>query len=273
MRDHVDLAADVAAELGAVGVRLDTELAHRLHAERGAGGAAGRAVGEVVEQRAVEQVDVRARILPVHAHRQSVRDDRSVVPIRERRHPGLQRHQVGVVAPVDRNLLDRPAIDEVAELELRVLTSACEPVTVTASAAPTCSVSVKDDVFGHSQTDSRADDGPEAGQLRPKSVLTGRKAGEREPPMRVEVAVLASPVSVWVAVTSTPGSRAPVASTVCPTTVAEVWATPHRRHHQSCEQDHDETPTKHHGHSLTAPMPFEDSRRLPKATSGFGHLT
>src|SRR3712207_8937867 len=41
-----------------VGVGLDAELADRLHAERRAGGAAGRPVREVVLQRAVEQVDV-----------------------------------------------------------------------------------------------------------------------------------------------------------------------------------------------------------------------
>ena len=72
-----------AAEFGAVRVRLDAELADRLHAERGAGGAAGRAVGEVVLQRAVEQIDVRARVLAVDAHPQAVRDDRAAVAVRE----------------------------------------------------------------------------------------------------------------------------------------------------------------------------------------------
>ena len=75
-RDRVDLAADVPAELRAVAVGLDAELAHRFHPERGAGGAARRAVGEVVQQRAVEQIHVGARVLPVHAHREPVRDDR-----------------------------------------------------------------------------------------------------------------------------------------------------------------------------------------------------
>ena len=68
LRDGVDLPAGVAAELGAVGVGLDAELADGLDAEHGAGGAPRRAVGEVVLRRAVEQVDVRARVLPVDAH-------------------------------------------------------------------------------------------------------------------------------------------------------------------------------------------------------------
>src|SRR5678815_206006 len=62
-RDCVDLAADVPAELRTVTVRLDAELADGFHPERRPGGAAGRTVGEIVQQRAVEQVDVRARIL------------------------------------------------------------------------------------------------------------------------------------------------------------------------------------------------------------------
>ena len=50
---------------------------------------------------------------------------------------------------------------------------------------------------------------------------------------------MASPVSIWVAVTSTPGSRAPVASSVWPTTVADVWAQSHGWHQHRSKQDHD----------------------------------
>ena len=112
----VDLPARVAAELGAVGVRLDPELANRLHAERRAGGAAGRAVGEVVLQRAVEQVHVRARILTVDAHAEPVRDDRAAVAMRKGQHARLQQREVGVVAAVERQLLDRVGPDEITEL-------------------------------------------------------------------------------------------------------------------------------------------------------------
>ena len=67
LRDGVDLPAEVAPVLGAVGVGLDAELADGLKAERRSGGAPRGAVGEVVLRRAVEQVDVRARVLPVDA--------------------------------------------------------------------------------------------------------------------------------------------------------------------------------------------------------------
>ena len=107
LRQHVDLAAGVAAELGTVGVGLDAELADRLHAERGARRAAGRPVREVVLQRAVEQVDVRSRILTVDAHAEPVRDDRAAVAMRKREHARLQQRQVGVVAAVQRQSLDR----------------------------------------------------------------------------------------------------------------------------------------------------------------------
>ena len=113
---HVDLPARVAAELGAVGVRLDAELANRLGAERRAGGAARRPVREVVLQRAVEQVDVRARILSVHAHAEAVRHDRAAVAMRIGEHAGLQQREVGVVAAVERQLIDRLRPDEVAQL-------------------------------------------------------------------------------------------------------------------------------------------------------------
>ena len=114
--DDVDLAAGGAAVLGAVAVRGEAELADRLHPQRGAGGAAGGAVGEVVLQRAIEQVDVGARILTVDAHRQAVRHDRAVVAVRERVDRRQQLHQVGVVAAVDRDLLDGPLVGQVAEL-------------------------------------------------------------------------------------------------------------------------------------------------------------
>jgi hypothetical protein len=116
LRDHVDLAAGVAAELGRVGVGLDAELAHRLGAERRARRAARRAVREVVQQRAVEQVHVRARVLAVDAGREAVRHDRAAVAVREAQHPGLQEHEVGVVAPVERQVGDRLLAHEVAEL-------------------------------------------------------------------------------------------------------------------------------------------------------------
>jgi hypothetical protein len=111
-RDRVDLAADVPAELRAVAVGLDTELPHGFHPERGAGGAAGRAIREVVQQGAVEQVDVRARILPVHAHREAVRDDRSVVAMWKHRDTGLQSHEVGEVPAVDGQPIDGAAIHQ-----------------------------------------------------------------------------------------------------------------------------------------------------------------
>ena len=114
--DDVDLAAGGAAVLGAVAVRGEAELADRLHPQRRAGGAAGRAVGEVVLQRAVEQVDVGARVLAIDAHRQAVRHHRAVVAVRERVDRRQQLHQVGVVAAVDRNLLDGPLVGQVAEL-------------------------------------------------------------------------------------------------------------------------------------------------------------
>ena len=114
--DDVDLAAGGAAVLGAVAVRGEPELADRLHPQRGAGGAAGGAVGEVVLQRAVEQVDVGARVLAIDAHRQAVRHHRAVVAVRKRVDRRQQLHQVGVVAAVDRDLLDGPLVGQVAEL-------------------------------------------------------------------------------------------------------------------------------------------------------------
>jgi hypothetical protein len=112
----VDLPAGAAPVLGAVAVRGDAELADGLHAEGRAGGAAGRAVGEVVLQRAVEEVGVGARVLTVDAHRQPVGHDRAVVAIGEHRDAGEELHQVGVVAAVDRDLLDGPLVGQIAEV-------------------------------------------------------------------------------------------------------------------------------------------------------------
>ncbi len=114
-RDRIDLAANVPAELRAVAVGLDAELAHGLHPERGPGSAAGRSIGEIVQQRAVEQVDVRPRVLPVHAHGEAVRDDRAVVPMWKHGDPRLQRNEVGEVAAVDGQSIDRTAIHQKAQ--------------------------------------------------------------------------------------------------------------------------------------------------------------
>ena len=114
--DDVDLPAAHAAELGAVGVGLDAELLDGFGAERRAGGAARGAVGHVVEQGAVEQVHVGARVLPVHAHAEAVRHHRPAVAMRIRRDAGLQERQVGVVAAVQRQLFDRAFVDQVTEL-------------------------------------------------------------------------------------------------------------------------------------------------------------
>ena len=113
---HVDLPARVAAELGAVGVRLDAELANRLGAERRSRGTAGRPVREIVLQRAVEQVDVRARILSVHAHGQPVRHHGAAVAMRIGEDAGLEQREVRVVAAVERQLIDRFRPDEKTEL-------------------------------------------------------------------------------------------------------------------------------------------------------------
>jgi hypothetical protein len=112
----VDLPAGVAAELGAVGVGLDAELADGLGAEGGAGGAARGTVGEVVERRAVEQVHVRPRVLAVDAHGEAVGDHRAPVAVRVGDDPRLQEREVGVVAAVQREVADRVLVHEIAEL-------------------------------------------------------------------------------------------------------------------------------------------------------------
>jgi hypothetical protein len=59
--DGVDLPADRAAELRAVGIGFHAELANVSIPSAVPGGAARRAVREVVEQGAVQQIDVGAR--------------------------------------------------------------------------------------------------------------------------------------------------------------------------------------------------------------------
>ncbi len=105
--EHVDLAAGFPAELGAIGVGLDAKLSDALHAERRSSGAAGGSVREIVLQRAIEQVDVRARVLTVHAHPQAMRHDRAAVPVRIGEHARLQERKIGVVASVERQRFDR----------------------------------------------------------------------------------------------------------------------------------------------------------------------
>ncbi len=145
----------------------------------------GRAVREVVEQRAVEQVDVRARILPVDAHRQPVRDDRSVVPIRKGRHRGLERHQVRVVAPVDRDLLDRPAVDEVAELRTSRIHQRLGSRDGHRLGRADLQRQGQRRLFGHTQPNAGTDDGPKSGELGAESVVAGRQPGERESALHV----------------------------------------------------------------------------------------
>ena len=116
LRDDVDLPARAPPELGAVGVRLDAELAHGLRAEGGPGRAPRRAVREVVHERAVEEVHVRARVLAVDARGQAVGDHRPPLAIREGDDPGLQEGEVGVVAAVQGKVANRLRRDEVAEL-------------------------------------------------------------------------------------------------------------------------------------------------------------
>ena len=87
--------------------------------ERRARGAARRAVREVVLQRAVEQVDVRAIVLPVDAHAEAVRHDRAAVARRVRQHARLQQREVGEVAAVERQRLDRLLADQEAQLRRR----------------------------------------------------------------------------------------------------------------------------------------------------------
>ena len=95
---------------------MRAETPDRLHPECGSGGAARRAVGEVVLQRAVQQVGVGSWVLAVHAHREPVRDHRAIVAVRKHVHSRVQLHQVGVVASIDRKVFDRPLIGQEAEL-------------------------------------------------------------------------------------------------------------------------------------------------------------
>ena len=119
LRQDIDLTAGDAPELRAVGICLDAKLAHGLHSQGGAGSAPCRAVGEVVLQRTVEQVDVRARVLPVDADAEPVRHHRAAIAMRIREHARLQQSEVRVVAAVERQRLDRLGGNEVAELRPR----------------------------------------------------------------------------------------------------------------------------------------------------------
>ena len=123
--EHADLAAGAAAELGAVGVGFDAEFANRIEAERRAGGAARGSVREVVLQGAVEQVDVRPRVLPVDRHAHAVCDDRPAVAMREGEHPGLQHREIGVIAAVQRDLFDLLRRHQVAQLRARGVDDWC----------------------------------------------------------------------------------------------------------------------------------------------------
>ncbi len=182
--DGVDLAAGVAAELGAVGVGLDAELADRLDAERGAGGAARRAVGEVVLDGAVEQVDVRPRILSVHAHPQAVRDHRAAVAVRIRQHPRLEERQVGVVAPVERQLLDGGGADQVAQLGARrVDDRGFAGDGHLFGQAADLERDVLDQRLRHAQLDLAAHVRLEAGQLGAQLVGAGRQDGNDVAPL------------------------------------------------------------------------------------------
>ena len=248
-RDDIDLAADIAPEFRAVGVRLDPEFLHRLHAERRAGRAPGRAVREVVEQRAVEQVDVRARILPVDAHGQPVRDDRSVVPIGKGRHRGLEGHQVRVVAPVDRDLLDRPAVDEVTELRTSGIHERLGSRDGHRLGRADLQRQGQRRLFGHTEPNAGTDDGPKSGELGAESVVAGRQPGERE-----------SALHVGRGRSSQPGLRLgrghQDAREPRPSRVDRLAHNRRRRlgpayswpqHRQ--QKAHDNAPTKHHGHS------------------------
>jgi hypothetical protein len=176
--EHVDLAAGIAAELGAVGVRLDAELTDRLGAKRGAGGAAGRSVGEVVLDRPVEQVDVRPRILAVDAHAEAVRDDRSAVAVRVGEDAGLEQREVGVVAAVQRQLFDRLRADQVAELAARrVDRGGVARDRDLFAQAPHFERDVQDHRLRDGQPDVTTDVRLEARQLGAHFVGAGRKPG------------------------------------------------------------------------------------------------
>src|SRR5439155_6845145 len=64
---HINLPARIASELGTIGVRLHAKLAHGFQAKHGSGRTTRGTIGEIIHRRAVEQVDVRAIVLPVHA--------------------------------------------------------------------------------------------------------------------------------------------------------------------------------------------------------------
>ena len=99
-----------------VRVGLDAELPHRLHAERGAGGASRRTVGEIVLQCAVEEVHVGSGVLTVDADAEPVSDDRPAVPVRIGQHSRLQQREIRVVAPVERKGRDCVGPDEIAQI-------------------------------------------------------------------------------------------------------------------------------------------------------------
>ena len=224
--EHVDLPAVVAAELGAVGVRLDAELADHLHAERRAGGAARRPVGEVVLQRAVEQVDVRTVVLAVDAHAEAMGDDRSAVARRIRQHARLQERQVGEVAAVERQHLDGLRVDQVAQLAgLRVDRSRASNYGDFLIDAAHGHDERHGRCPGHAHLQSLANDGLKSGEFRAQVVGAGRAAPRtRTGRPRPDTAVRTRPVSGCRSVRFDPGTTAPDASSTAPVNVAVVCA-------------------------------------------------
>ena len=65
--DGVDLRAIIASELRRIRVHLNSEFAYGCGSQRSVRRAARRAVREVVLQRSIQQVNIRANILPVNA--------------------------------------------------------------------------------------------------------------------------------------------------------------------------------------------------------------
>ena len=146
------------------------------------GGAARRAVGEVVQERAVEEIDVGPIVLTVDAHPEPVRHDRPAVARRVGQHARLQQRQVGVVAAVERQRRHRLLVHQIAQFgRLGV-----DPHGVEADRHgflnPT---ELQDDRnerdhLADRHDDVGASDGLEASQLSPELVHAGRNPGQDE---------------------------------------------------------------------------------------------
>ncbi len=181
--EHVDLAAVVPAELRAVRVRFDAELADGLHPERRPRRASRRAVGEVVLQRAVEQIDVRPVVLPVDAHPETVRHHRAAVARRKSQDARLQEREIGEVAPIQRERFDRPGVHEIAQLARHgVDRSAPHHEDLFFDAADPHD-GRRGERLAHGHLETAQHRRPESGQLGAQIVDAGRQRREDEPPV------------------------------------------------------------------------------------------